>query len=104
MSIRNLSIPTNYGEDIEAIGTVAEIAEIKIQLDPKSKEGHVLLRWWVCATLPDAIAGCDPLLIPVEYRAGNLATMSIGFDDLRNWAYNVILGLPEYAGGTKHFD
>jgi hypothetical protein len=104
MSIRNLNIPTNYGEDIEAIGTVAEISEIKIQLNPKTKEGHLTICWWVCASLPDALAGCDPLLTPRQYYEGNLATIGVDLNDLRNWAYNRILELPGYAGGTKYFD
>lgn len=104
MTIRNLSIDTNYGSDIEAIGTVAEISEIKIQLNPKTKDGHFMIEWWVCASLADAVAGCDPLLIPRKVLVGNLSTLDIDFNALRDWAYDQILKIPEYTGGTKHAD
>ena len=104
MSIRNLNVPTNYGEDIVAVGTIAEISEVKVQLNPKTKEGHVTISWWVCASIPDVIAGCDPLLTPRVYLKGNLKTLAINFDGLRSWAYDYILSLPEYTGGTKYFE
>lgn len=106
MSIRNLSIDSPYGEDIQ--GTVAEIETFYFTQDPCHQQGKVLVRWRVYNSVADAVEGCKPVVMDEIEEGGNsftvMTVVGIPFDTLRDILYDWIMTRPEYAGGTKVFE
>lgn len=94
MSIRNIKV-----------GSVAEVREMSMKMDPVTKEGHFLIIWSVWPSIKSALNGEKPCLTDAFELHGTPPPTPLDFDDVRTWAYEQILAnRPEYAGANFVMD
>jgi hypothetical protein len=95
MSIRNITV-----------GSVAEVREMSMKMDPVTKEGTFLIVWSVWPSIQAALDGEEPTLTDAFELYGTPPPTPLdNFNDVREWAYEQILEQrPEYAGANFVFD